>query len=92
VSLPEATDVTESLWRAAVQLFERTLTDQILPMRLMGVGAFNLSRDGIVQGQLFGDDERKRGEALDRTIDAIRTRQGSDAIRRGSTKSGGPGA
>jgi DNA polymerase-4 len=35
VSLPEATDVTESLWRAVVQLFERSLTDQILPLRLM---------------------------------------------------------
>jgi DNA polymerase-4 len=83
LSLRDATNVTDSLWRAAMQLFERSLTDEMLPLRLMGVGASNLSRDGIVQGQLFGDEERKRGETLDRTIDAIRARLGSDAIRRG---------
>ncbi len=83
LSLPEATDVTDSLWRATVQLFERSLTDEMLPLRLMGVGASNLARGGMVQGQLFGDEERKRGETLDRTIDAIRTRLGSGAIRRG---------
>jgi len=37
-----------------------------------------------VQGQLFEDVERRRGEALDQTIDAIRARLGSGAIRRGS--------
>jgi DNA polymerase-4 len=84
LSLPDATDVTDALWRAALQLFERSVTAEVLPLRLLGVGASNLARDGMVQGQLFADEERTRGAALDQTIDAIRARLGSGAIRRGS--------
>jgi DNA polymerase-4 len=84
LSLPAATDMTDALWRAALQLFERSVTAEVLPLRLLGVGASNLARHGLVQGQLFEDVERRRGEALDQTIDAIRARLGSGAIRRGS--------
>jgi hypothetical protein len=65
-------------------LFERSVTEQELPLRLLGVGASNLTREEMVQRQLFGDEGRKRDEALDRTIDAIRGRLGPGAIRRGS--------
>jgi DNA polymerase-4 len=84
LSLPEATDVTDVLWRAALRLFERSVTEAELPLRLLGVGASNLTREEKVQRQLFGDEGRKRDEALDRTIDAIRGRLGPGAIRRGS--------
>lgn len=83
-SIPEATDATEELWRAALRLFERSVTDDVLPLRLLGVGASHLSREGMVQRLLFEDDEGRRGETLDRTIDAIRSRLGMGAIRRGS--------
>jgi DNA polymerase-4 len=83
LSLPEATDVTDALWRAALPILERSLTNEMLPLRLLGVGAANLSRQALVQGQLF-DDGRKRSEDLDQTIDAIRGRLGRGAIRRGS--------
>jgi DNA polymerase-4 len=81
-SLPDATDATDVLWRAALRLFERSVTDEVLPLRLLGVGASHLTRAGMVQRMLFEDDGR--GEALDRTIDAIRGRLGPGAIRRGS--------
>jgi len=84
LSLPEPTDSTDALWHAALQLFERSVTEEVLPLRLLGVGASSLSHQGMVQGQLFDNEERKRGEALDRTIDAIRGRLGPGAIRRGS--------
>jgi DNA polymerase-4 len=45
-SLPDATDATDVLWRAALGLFERSLTDEVLPLRLLGVGASNLTRGG----------------------------------------------
>jgi DNA polymerase-4 len=84
LSVEEATDVTEVIWRAARGLFERTVTKEVLPLRLLGVGASNLVRDPAVQGQLFDDGERKRQAALDRAVDAIRGRLGHGAIRRGS--------
>ncbi len=83
LSLPDATDATDVLWRAALRLFERSVTEEVLPLRLLGVGASNLTREGMVQRLLFEDDDRS--EALDRTIDAIRGRLGPGAIRRGST-------
>lgn len=83
-TLPEATDVTDYLLRAARSLFERTLTGDVLPVRLLGVGASKLSRSGLVQGNLFDDGQREQQSALDRTLDTIRGKFGQGAIRRGS--------
>jgi DNA polymerase-4 len=83
-SLGEATDLTDALWQAAVQLFERTVTGAVLPVRLLGVGASNLAREAAVQGRLFDGEERQRQASLDRAVDAIRRELGPGAIRRGS--------
>jgi DNA polymerase-4 len=92
LSLTEATDSTQSLWHAALRLFERSLTADMLPVRLLGVGATQLTRDQAVQGQLFEDGGRKRQTALDQAVDAIRRQIGSTAIQRGSLLQGKPGA
>jgi hypothetical protein len=65
-------------------LFDRALTREVLPLRLLGVGASKLTRDSVVQGQLFDDGARARQTALDHTIDTIRSQFGRGAIRRGS--------
>jgi DNA polymerase-4 len=83
-SLKEATNVTEVVWRAALELFEKSLTAELLPVRLLGVGVTKLTRDTLVQGQLFSDDGRERQSALDTTIDAIRGQFGTGAIQRAS--------
>ena len=82
--LPEATDVTEEIWQVAAHLFERALTEDLLPVRLLGVGAGKLSRATAVQGDLFDDKQRAGQGTLDKTVDAIREQFGSDAIQRGS--------
>jgi DNA polymerase-4 len=84
VSLAEATDLTDALWQAAVALFEAVLTKEVLPVRLLGVGAHNLTCNPVVQRQLFDDSEHRRQANLDRAIDAIRQQLGSGAIQRGS--------
>ncbi len=84
LTLAEPTDVTEELWQAAVALFERHVQGDILPLRLLGVGATNLVREQLVQGDLFEGERREKQAKLDRTIDAIRARLGRDAIQRGS--------
>ncbi len=83
-SLAEATDATDVLWQAALELFERSLTPELLPIRLLGLGAAKLTRETVVQRDLFEDGTRERQSALDRAVDAIRGQFGSGAIRRGS--------
>jgi DNA polymerase-4 len=83
-SLPEATNLTGDLWQAAQEIFARCLTREFLPVRLLGVGATRLTRDGAVQGDLFDASQRERQQLLDKTIDAIREQFGSIALRRAS--------
>lgn len=82
-ALAEATDVTDVLWRAATDLFGKSLPEELLPLRLLGVGAGRLTREAVVQGDLFDDGGRERQAALDRAVDAIRGQFGPSAIRRG---------
>ncbi len=83
-ALVEPSNRTDDLWQAAAALFTRSLTPEMLPLRLLGVGASRLVRGGAVQGQLFDTDVRERRAALDRTVDAIRGQFGRDAIQRGT--------
>jgi DNA polymerase-4 len=82
LTLPEPTDLTEQLWQAAARLFDRRVPDDWLPVRLLGVGATNLTREAAVQGDLFDGAWRQKQRSLDRTLDAIRQQFGADAIRR----------
>jgi DNA polymerase-4 len=83
-TLAEPTNLTNVIWKAAADLFERSLTSELMPVRLLGVGASKLTKEPIVQGNLFGDDSHHRDAALDQTIDTIRAPFGTGSIRRGS--------
>jgi DNA polymerase-4 len=84
LSLAEATDVTDVLWQAAKVLFDRALSIELLPVRLLGVGASRLTHDVAVQGDLFDGDLRERHSNLDRVVDSIRHQFGAAAIQRGA--------
>jgi DNA polymerase-4 len=86
--LPEATNAPDVLWQTAAALFERSLSRDLLPVRLLGVGVTRLTSDSAVQRDLFDGAERERQGALDQTIDAIRGQFGAAAIRRGSLLGG----
>jgi hypothetical protein len=83
MTLSAATELTDALWQAASALFERTVSRELLPVRLLGVGASQLTRNRVVQGELFDGGLLERLGALDRAVDAIRTQFGAAAIRRG---------
>jgi len=82
-TLPEPTNMTEVLWQFARELFERSLSPEMMPVRLLGVGASRLARAGAVQGDLFESGLRERQMALDQAIDAIRKQFGNEALQRG---------
>jgi DNA polymerase-4 len=83
--LREMTNVTEVLWRVAGELFTSALTNDMLPVRLLGVGATRLTRETEVQRDLFDTDLRERHEALDQAVDSIRGAFGGGAIKRGTS-------
>ncbi|MBI3410643.1 MAG: DNA polymerase IV [Planctomycetes bacterium] len=82
----EPTHATEAIWRTAALLLERSLTLDLLPVRLLGVGAGNLVRDAVIQGDLFDGGQRERQNAVDRAVDAIRAQFGTRAIERGGLR------
>ena len=77
-------DATEVIWQATLKLFERTVTGDVLPVRLLGVGLTNLTEQTLIQGDLFEGAKQQRQADLDRTIDTIRQQLGRGAIQRGS--------
>lgn len=83
-ALDQATNVTDVIWQAVQQVFDRGLTEDIMPVRLLGVGASRLTNETVVLGDLFDGGHRQRQESLDQTIDSIRGQFGDTAIRRGS--------
>ena len=90
-ALPEPSGSTDVLWQAAKELFDRGVGRDLLPLRLLGVGATRLTRGVAVQGELFDGGQREQRQALDRAVDAIRGRFGAAAIRRGSLLDRGVG-
>jgi DNA polymerase-4 len=81
-TLAEPTDLTEVIWQAARELFERRISDEWLPLRLLGVGASGLTLGSPSEGHLFDQQWHVKQRALDRATDAIRKEFGVDAIRR----------
>jgi DNA polymerase-4 len=81
--LEAPTDHTDIIWHAAAELFERWVAAGIQPVRLLGMGVSQLlNREGQQLG-LFGQEDARRRQTLDRTLDEIRERFGRDSISRG---------
>jgi DNA polymerase IV len=81
-TLDTPTDATDELRRAARELFDAWAETSFRPVRLIGVTAGRLSDCGAQLG-LFDAAEQERRRRLDRALDALQDRFGSDAIRRG---------
>jgi hypothetical protein len=81
----DAEKLTSALLEAAQTIFERSLTPDLLPVRLLGVGAVRLSGETVRQGNLFDGESRARQQLLDRTVNAISGQFGAAAVRKGSS-------
>ena len=81
--LAHATDITSEIYEVACHLFD-DLWDRKMPLRLLGVSLSQLTREDATQLSMFPDPKREREQELDRLIDGLRHRFGSDTIVRGS--------
>ena len=83
-TLKEPTDTTDELWRAARSLLEAWAAGHHRPLRLLGVTASQLLGEQGRQLRLFESPDRQKQQRLDRVLDDIAERFGSDALRRGA--------
>jgi DNA polymerase-4 len=87
-TLPEATQQTKQVWQAVVELFDKAMYNETRPLRLVGVGVSSLKDEAHrpqVQADMFDLPENTRQTQLDEVADAIKSRFGSNGIRRGTS-------
>lgn len=82
--LSNPTDVTAELAQTADTLLLE-LWDGQTPLRLLGVALNDVSQAPLEQLSLFPDEKKEKARALDKAMDAIRTKYGADTIFRGNT-------
>ncbi len=86
-TLPEAVDTGRAVYETAGKLLDELWKDR-RPLRLMGIALTNLTREGEgEQLSLFGQERQKtreKDEKMDRTVDQLRRRFGSDIVQRGT--------
>jgi len=77
------TNITETLWMQAKEVFVKWHKKSAGPLRLLGFVASSLQKSGTGQQQLFAESEQQKQERLDKAFDDIRGKFGHDALRRG---------
>ncbi len=82
-TLPQATDLTQSIYETAKGLFNDWARSGFRSVRLIGVSTSNLTRQAE-QAELFPDPRQAKRQQLDATLDQITTRFGKRTVRRGS--------
>jgi DNA polymerase-4 len=82
-SLASATDVTDEVYSVSRALFDE-LWDGVTPLRLLGISLTNLTKDEYAQTSLFPDEKKERSRKLDKAMDSIRSKYGSDSLTRGA--------
>lgn len=81
--LPHATNITNEIYAVACRLFEELWDGR--PVRLLGIQTSHIrrARDGR-QLSLLDDESYEKLEKLDKAMDSIREKYGSNAIQRAS--------
>ena len=82
--LSSPTDVTLEIFEIAKRLFFE-LWDKRTPLRLLGVSLTDLCKDESEQISMFAEEKNGKEKEIDRIIDGIREKFGSETIVRGST-------
>src|SRR5208337_4342081 len=79
----EATDLSEPLYAAAVQLLRTRVDFQGQGVRLLGLAATRLVSEEEWSGTLFPDERAKRLRLAAETVDRLRKKFGGESVKRG---------
>jgi len=82
-TLPQATDIDQTIFQAGGILLDKALPSKKQPVRLIGIGVSNLVESGGQMAML--DSSTQKLAQLDKTIDRIRNRYGFSSIQTGQT-------
>ena len=80
--LKEPTDSTAVLYQMACQLLKEAW--DLTPVRLISVRAGKIQDDSFCQMSLFSDARSQKQQDMEKAVDAIRERFGTDSIKRAS--------
>ncbi len=81
-TLLSPTDVTDECMRIACELFDELWDGE--PIRLIGVSANKVTEGNLRQMNLFDMESHDKLKSLDRALDSIREKYGSEAVTRGT--------
>ncbi len=82
--LNEPTDITSEIYAISRELFSE-LWDKRTPLRLIGISLTDVTKREEEQMSLFVDEHKEKERQVDKAVDEIRNRFGSDMIMRGSS-------
>ena len=82
-SLEVPSSVTRELYSSAARLLRDQLARDPRPVRLLGMGVGGIGSKSPEQGQLFGEQDREHQQRIDSVGDAVKSRFGNGAMRRG---------
>jgi len=82
-TLVKATDADQNIFNTGLKLLTKALSQEKQPVRLIGIGAANLTEPGRQLDML--DTSAQRLEQLNKAIDRIRKKYGFTAIQTGRT-------
>jgi DNA polymerase-4 len=82
-SLDAPTSLTRALYLSAAALLRAELARGAQPVRLLGMGVSGVTGEALEQGELFEEADREQQRRIDTVVDAIKSRFGNRALRRG---------
>ncbi len=80
-SLGEATDITAEIYSVSKKLFAE-LWDKRTPLRLLGISLTQITAEDISQISFFPTENREKERRIDKAMDAIRNKFGSETVVR----------
>lgn len=83
IKMTDATDITTEIFHACKKLFDE-MWDNRTAIRLLGVSLTDLTKEDDLQQTFFPDKEKERLKDLDKVVDSIRNKFGTEKVLWGS--------